>query len=257
VLPWIGFPATMITSILLVHGLYPFFIHTKTIGKLGPLEFFLVTPSHHRVHHASNPQYLDKNYGDVFIIWDKLFGTFKKEGVEEISYGLTKPLRSYSFLWQHFHFPIELLFAARRERGWHNKLKIFFNRPDKLDPSIFPKDDRSMEGPLNRYVVWQMVMMIGTLFFFILLEKNIPLVHQLFIGVLILITLINCGAIMEQKTWIVYLEYIRLTVAGLSLVLLTPSHWLALSILLILLGLIAHYSTYIQSRYLRLVYTTG
>lgn len=67
ILPIIGFPAEMITTVLLLHGLYPFFIHTRTVGKLGWLEYVFVTPSHHRVHHASNPEYLDKNYGDVLI----------------------------------------------------------------------------------------------------------------------------------------------------------------------------------------------
>ena len=64
-LPIVGFSAEMITTILLIHGLYPFFIHTRTVGKLGILEYILVTPSHHRVHHANNEQYLDKNYSDV------------------------------------------------------------------------------------------------------------------------------------------------------------------------------------------------
>ena len=267
ILPLIGFPAGMITSMLLVHGLYPFFIHTKTIGKLGILEYFLVTPSHHRVHHACNPEYLDKNYGDVFIIWDKLFGTFEKEGEQEISYGLTKPLKSHSFLWQHFHFPIELFFAARTQSGLKNKVKLFLGSPEYIKPRfrqeaekafhICPKDDRQMERPLNRYVIWQMSAMIGTLFFFILFERNIPPVHQLVVSVLILVTLINCGAIMEQKTWIVYLEYSRLALAGLSVVLLLPSHWIAFLILLLLMALIAQYSTHIRSRYLRLVYATG
>src|SRR5690348_5989810 len=104
-LPLIGFPAGMITSMLVIHGTYPFFIHTRTIGKLGILEYIFVTPSHHRVHHASNEKYLDRNYGDVLIIWDKIFGTFQKEDDKEaIVYGLTKPLNTYSFLWQHFHF---------------------------------------------------------------------------------------------------------------------------------------------------------
>ena len=65
ILPLLGFPAGMITSLLLIHGLYPFFIHTRLIGRLGILEYILVTPSHHRVHHASDEKYLDKNYGDV------------------------------------------------------------------------------------------------------------------------------------------------------------------------------------------------
>jgi len=86
----------MITVVLLVHGIYPFFTHTRTVGKLGFLEYILVTPSHHRVHHACNEQYLDKNYSDMFIIWDKIFGTFAEE-VEEPVYGLTKPIRVTAF----------------------------------------------------------------------------------------------------------------------------------------------------------------
>jgi sterol desaturase/sphingolipid hydroxylase (fatty acid hydroxylase superfamily) len=97
ILPIIGFNADMISIVLLIHGIYPFFTHTRTVGKLGFLEYIFVTPSHHRVHHASNEQYLDKNYSDMFIFWDKLFGTFAEE-IEEPVYGLTKPLKSYSFL---------------------------------------------------------------------------------------------------------------------------------------------------------------
>jgi alkylglycerol monooxygenase len=97
VLPMLGFPAYMIAVLLLIHGIYPFFTHTQTIGRLGFLEYFMVTPSHQRVQHANNDKYLDKNYGDMFIIWDKLFGTFQKEE-ETPTYGLTKQLNSYSFL---------------------------------------------------------------------------------------------------------------------------------------------------------------
>jgi len=68
----------MVSVFLLIHGLYPFFIHTQALGKWGWFEKFMIRPTHHRIHHASNPEYLDKNYGDVLIIWDKLFGTFAK-----------------------------------------------------------------------------------------------------------------------------------------------------------------------------------
>ncbi|MFY7840133.1 MAG: sterol desaturase family protein, partial [Lacibacter sp.] len=112
-LPLLGFPPEMITTLLLIHGAYPFFTHTQLIGKLGWLEYVFVTPSHHRVHHSSNPQYLDKNYSDVLIIWDKFFGTFAKEE-EKPKYGLTKPLNSHSFLWQHFHFIMEILVSFKR-----------------------------------------------------------------------------------------------------------------------------------------------
>jgi len=163
ILPIIGFPAEMIISVLLVHGLYPFFIHTRLIGKLGILEYILVTPSHHRVHHASNPHYLDKNYGDVLIIWDKLFGTFAKEE-EEVVYGLTKPLKTHSFLWQHFHFLLEIYYAAKKEKGFRNKMRVVFGRPDDIDPDLRDKleqkfhirnNEKPADRELNRYVVWQ------------------------------------------------------------------------------------------------------
>jgi sterol desaturase/sphingolipid hydroxylase (fatty acid hydroxylase superfamily) len=82
--------------------IYGILIHTKTVGKLGFLEWFLSTPSHHRVHHASNVKYLDKNMGMVFIIWDRLFGTFAKED-EEVKYGLTTNLNSYNPFHMVFH----------------------------------------------------------------------------------------------------------------------------------------------------------
>ncbi len=82
--------------------IYGILIHTKTVGNLGFLEWFLSTPSHHRVHHASNVKYLDKNMGMVFIIWDRLFGTFAKEE-EEVKYGLTTNLNSYNPFHMVFH----------------------------------------------------------------------------------------------------------------------------------------------------------
>ncbi|MDR2272907.1 MAG: sterol desaturase family protein, partial [Sphingobacterium sp.] len=92
-IPLLGFPPFMMTAILLIHGVYPFFSHTQTVGNLGILERIFVTPSHHRVHHSSNELYLDKNYGDILIIWDKLFGTFISEQKDEpCVYGLTKPI---------------------------------------------------------------------------------------------------------------------------------------------------------------------
>lgn len=220
VLPVIGFPPAMIISVQLVHGLYPFFIHTRAIGRLGILEYVLVTPSHHRVHHACNEQYLDKNYGDVLIIWDKLFGTFTPEKEEPV-YGLTKPLDSHSFLWQHFHFILEMLYAAREAPGWQQKLKVIFGKPDNINPGIRQELEKtfllrsSAAGSTRRlhdYVVWQMAGVITLLFFFLLLEKYVPVFVQACITLLIFLTLINSGAILEQRRWVFYLEYARLLV---------------------------------------------
>ncbi|MBC7848378.1 MAG: sterol desaturase family protein [Chitinophagaceae bacterium] len=221
VLPFIGFPAPMITSLLLVHGLYPFFIHTRTIGKLGFLEYILVTPSHHRVHHASNEKYLDRNYGDVLIIWDKLFGTFAKEDEKEvIKFGLTHPLQTHSFLRQHLHFAVELWLAMKSKRGLLNKLRVLIAKPETLEPTLrhraeeifhIRRNPKAITQPLNKYVIVQFLFLLVGLTLFIAFEHQVPLSSKVCWGLIVILTLINCGAIMEQKKWVFEVELIRLS----------------------------------------------
>jgi sterol desaturase/sphingolipid hydroxylase (fatty acid hydroxylase superfamily) len=261
VLPLVGFPASMISILLLVHGLYPFFIHTRTIGKLGWLEYIFVTPSHHRVHHASNPEYLDKNYGDVLIIWDKLFGTFIEEK-EEPLYGLTKPVKGHSFLWQHFHFMLELLLAAWVKPGFTNKIKLLFGPPDLISP-VFRENieekflNVNKEVKHNRtlkvYVGIQTTLSIGLLFILSLWESFIPVWLQTALALFILVSLINCGAMLDQRRWVFYLEYIRLLIVLAILLVILPDHTY-IAALLILTGVLTYFISPIQERYLRLMY---
>lgn len=220
ILPIIGFPAQMVTIVLLVHGTYAFFTHTQLIGNLGWLEYILVTPSHHRVHHASNEQYLDKNYSDVFIIWDKLFGTFAAEKDKPI-YGLTHPLKGGSFLWQHFHYLAELNIAVRRSSSIKEKLKLLFGRPENLDPRIRPILERKLKisqgnreptKQLNHYVVFQTVLLFVGLFFFLLFFNHVTIYLKCHVALIILITLINCSAIIEHRKWAFSLEIARLVI---------------------------------------------
>jgi sterol desaturase/sphingolipid hydroxylase (fatty acid hydroxylase superfamily) len=105
-------------------------IHTQYIGKLGPLEWFLATPSHHRVHHASNPRYLDKNLGMVFIVWDRLFGTFCEETDEDpVRYGLTKPIENPNPVRIVFHEWQEIVNDIRKPIPWKWKLRYLFGPP--------------------------------------------------------------------------------------------------------------------------------
>jgi len=115
----------------LMHGfnlIYQFWIHTKFVRKLGWLEYVLNTPSHHRVHHGVNVQYLDKNYAGVLIIWDRLFGSFTPE-TEEPRYGIIKPLESYNPLWVNLHAWTEMFAVTRRQRGFGAKLRCIFSSP--------------------------------------------------------------------------------------------------------------------------------
>ena len=263
VLPLMGFPAQMIMAMLLVHGLYPFFIHTKLVGKLGILEYLFVTPSHHRVHHASNEHYLDKNYGDVLIIWDKLFNTFQLEEEETtIVYGLTKPLNTYSFLWQHFHYFVEIIVAASRQNTVKGKLKTVFGKPETLDPLARKEAERMfgmkqssevIQKPLNTYVKWQIGILLTALFVFILTEKNLsPFVSVVFV-LLTLLTLINCGAIMENRRWVFNVEFARAFLTVSSLIYFTSQDGLIIAVLLFVAILATSYK-YLENRYLNLVY---
>jgi sterol desaturase/sphingolipid hydroxylase (fatty acid hydroxylase superfamily) len=112
-----GFKPLDILFIYAATQVWGIFVHTKLINKLGWLEYFLVTPSHHRVHHASNAKYLDKNMGMFLIIWDKMFGTFQPELTEKeyqpIKYGLTKPIEKETPLTIIFHEWAQICSAPR------------------------------------------------------------------------------------------------------------------------------------------------
>ncbi len=216
ILPFIGFHPDMVITMLLIHGAYSFFTHTQMIGKLGWLEYILITPSLHRVHHASNEKYLDKNYGDVFVFWDKIFGTFQKEEEEPV-YGLTHPVKSYSFLWQHFHYFLEIAEAFRSSRGLNRKLRALFGSPANMDQNIRPLlekrflSHRSKDTRLRykNYVTFQLILCIIVLLFIILFFHYTLLPERLASLSFILISLINCGALLEQRKWVYYLEVSR------------------------------------------------
>ncbi|SEJ02717.1 Sterol desaturase/sphingolipid hydroxylase, fatty acid hydroxylase superfamily [Dyadobacter koreensis] len=261
VLPIVGFPASMITIMLIVHGLYPFFTHTQLIGKLGILEYILVTPSHHRVHHASNEAYLDKNFGDMFIIWDKLFGTFAEEK-EEARYGLTKQLDSYSFLWQHFHYLVELWYMTKQRQGFWNKVKLVFGRPADLDPYIRAEVEkkflsrhkvRTRSQKFRVYVLCQFTVMVTMLFLLLLLEHHTDQFLQIMSALFILVTLINCGAIMEQRRWVFFLELIRGFFLAVTTFYYFPHPTTLVFLSLLTIASLSYFSS-LQKHYLKSIY---
>lgn len=137
ILHWIFYAPIMLLGFApwmfaLMHGvnlIYQFWIHTKLIDKLGPLEWFLNTPSHHRVHHGVNSPYLDRNYAGVLIIWDRLFGSFVPE-TEAPRYGIITPLKSYNPLWINTHGWVETWRAIKRQPTIRGKLKCIFGSPN-------------------------------------------------------------------------------------------------------------------------------
>ena len=123
----LGVPPEVIAILAPLHLFAQYWYHTRLIGKLGLLEYIIVTPSHHRVHHAINNEYLDKNLSQVFIIWDKLFGTFQEEldGVPPV-YGVKRPLRSWNPILINFSHLFQLIKDAWRTNNILDKFRIWF-----------------------------------------------------------------------------------------------------------------------------------
>jgi sterol desaturase/sphingolipid hydroxylase (fatty acid hydroxylase superfamily) len=219
----LGFPPAWYLSMSALNLLYQFWIHTEAVGRLGPLEWVLNTPSHHRVHHARNPRYLDKNYAGMFIIWDRMFGTFEPE-VEEPVYGLTKPLASWNPLWANLHGWVELAQDAWRAPRWRDKIKIWFMplgwtppglpegpRAQPITREALKKYDPKLPLPLNLYIVVHFVLtLLLSVMVLNLSDADAPLGSLFLPSLLVLWSLANLGGILERKTWSLTSELVRL-----------------------------------------------
>jgi sterol desaturase/sphingolipid hydroxylase (fatty acid hydroxylase superfamily) len=165
----IGFPLEVLVTVNAINLIYQFWVHTQVVRRMGALDRILVTPSNHRVHHAQNEIYIDKNYGGMLILWDRLFGTFEDERDDEpVVFGVRKPLASWDPFWANLQVYDYLLFDARHATRWRDKLGIWFRRtgwrpPDveqrfpkrRVDLVTFEKFDPPVPVPLQRYVFAQ------------------------------------------------------------------------------------------------------
>jgi sterol desaturase/sphingolipid hydroxylase (fatty acid hydroxylase superfamily) len=118
----------MILTAQAISLVYQFWIHTELIGKLGPVEWIMNTPSHHRVHHGSNTEYLDRNYAGIFIVWDRWFGSFEPERTP-VDYGLTKNINTFNPLRIAFHDWAAMFRSVANAGTWREALGFVFRRP--------------------------------------------------------------------------------------------------------------------------------
>jgi alkylglycerol monooxygenase len=230
-LAFVGFDPIMFLTLSSFNTLYQFWIHTRAIKSMGPLEWILNTPSHHRVHHGSNPKYIDRNHAGTLIIWDRIFGTFQKEE-EEVYYGITTPLASWNPIWANVHYWDELLKTARQSPGWMDKVNVFLKPPGwfpahlggfksapEIDPLVYKKYDPQYHQQLTGYVLVQFVvgLIAGSAILF--LHSSLPSPALISGAIFVILTLLTCGALLEEKKWKVKFEYARL-VLGILIVLL-------------------------------------
>jgi len=126
----LGIPPLVFAVVALVDLLYQFWVHTQQIGKLGWFDRWFCSPSNHRAHHAVNDRYLDRNYGGILIVWDRLFGTFEEEDdAEPCVYGTRSPLRSWNPLWANVQVYADLARDSWRTRRWSDKLRVWLRPP--------------------------------------------------------------------------------------------------------------------------------
>jgi len=125
-----GFPPLVFGVVALVDLLYQYWVHTQQIGKLGWFDRWFCAPSNHRVHHAVNDQYLDRNYGGIFIVWDRLFGSYAEEDdAVPCVYGTRGPLRSWNPVWANLHNYAEMAKDSWRASTWGDRLRVWFKHP--------------------------------------------------------------------------------------------------------------------------------
>ncbi|WP_339430454.1 MULTISPECIES: sterol desaturase family protein [unclassified Pseudomonas] len=231
----LGVPLLVFVSVAALNLLYQFWVHTRHIPKLGWFEWFFVTPSNHRAHHAQNALYMDRNYGGVFILWDRLFGTFQEEDDNEpVIFGVTTPLASWNPLWANLQFYAQLWNDARRaERKW-DKLRIWFMRTgwrpadvaarypmNKPDLSQFRKFEVSIDSRQQWYVVAQFGVYIALGSYLMNLERSLPVAALILGWGAVAFGVFALGVALENRPWALKVELLRLA-SNLALVWLAP-----------------------------------
>ncbi len=246
-----GFDPFVFITMQGVNLVYQFWIHTESIKKMPRwFEAIFNTPSHHRVHHARNPKYIDKNHAGTLIIWDKLFGTFAKEE-EAPTYGITKPLESWNPVWANFAHYSEIYKDVKRVRGFKNKLGIIFNKPGWMPeemggyqaaPKVKPdykKFDNRTPLRLNVYVIVQFLIVMAATLLFLYYFKVMNNPEKIASATLIIISVATFGLLFENRKWSPILEYIRLTAMPLVFIYCLAGFNPSLIILLGALGYLA------------------
>ena len=228
-LAWIGFPPLVFLACSSFNTLYQFWIHTRLIGKLGPLEWVFNTPSHHRVHHGCDPKYIDKNYAGTLIVWDRLFGSFQVEE-EEPTYGVTKPLANWNPVWANLDYYRDLLRLTAQAPTGRDRLKVWLKGPAwkpawaRLDaPERTPlshgeagKYDRSAPRNLGTYIWVHFLGLIGLTLLLLFQVDELDLAGKVGLGLLVAWTAANLGALFDRRRWVRLSELLRLAVVALA-----------------------------------------
>jgi len=226
-----GVPAKIFVILGPIHLFMQFWYHTKLIDKMGWLEKIIVTPSHHRVHHAINPEYIDKNYGQIFIIWDKLFGTFQPE-LDDIKpiYGVLRPVKTWNPVIINYKHLWQLIQDAYHTKNLWDRIRIWFM------PTGWRPRDVALKYPIisiknpyeqNKYetissypfIIWSFIQLnISVLLmfhFFTVIHLHSSLWYYSY-GALILFHIFSFTSALDRKKYSIITELVKMiTIFGL------------------------------------------
>ncbi|NNC35030.1 MAG: sterol desaturase family protein [Croceitalea sp.] len=238
----LGVPNEVIAILAPIHLFAQFWYHTQHIGKMGWLEYIIVTPSQHRVHHAINPQYIDKNLGQIFCVWDRMFGTFQEE-LDEVppQYGVLKPAATWNPILINFQHVWRLILDAWRTKNWNDKLRIWFMptgwRPSDVkdkypipvieDVYHFEKYRPQSSKLLKVYAVFQLLVHTAMMLFMFYNYSEIGFNGLLLFGAFIFTGIFGYSSLMDRRRYAFWVELLR-GVLGLLLINLT-NDWFGLS----------------------------
>ncbi len=238
----LGVPYKVIAILAPIHLFAQFWYHTQHIGKLGWLEYIIITPSQHRVHHAINPEYIDKNLGQILSIWDRIFGTFQEE-LKDVppQYGVLKPAATWNPVLINFQHLWRIFKDAWRTNSYWDKLRIWFMptgwRPSDVktkypiaiieDVYCFNRYQTPSSKALNGYSIFQLFATLGFLLFLFYNYSNIEFNSLLLYGAFIFVGIYGYTTLMDRTKYAVWIELFR-GFAGLIFIFLV-NDWFGLN----------------------------
>jgi sterol desaturase/sphingolipid hydroxylase (fatty acid hydroxylase superfamily) len=219
----VGYPLEVFVVVALIDLLYQFWVHTELVGRLGWFDRVFCSPSNHRAHHAVNDRYLDRNYGGILIVWDRLFGTFiEEDDTDPPIYGTRSPLRSWNPLWANAEVYWATAKDAWHARRWRDKLLVWLKPPGWRPADVaerFPKPAFDIQRErflpqlsrgLTVYGLVQFALLLGMAVQFLDLAKQVPATTLVAYAVFLVLSLTALGALTEARRIGIGLELARL-----------------------------------------------
>ncbi len=223
-----GVPPMVFAVVGLIDLLYQYWVHTELVGKLGWADRVLVTPSNHRVHHGQNDYCIDRNYGGILILWDRLFGTFVEERDDErIVYGVRKPLASYNAAWGNLNVWSDLLRASLAAPTPLAALRVWFDPPQgrgvalaHLDTSKVRRYDTGTRPAVRRYALAQYLLLAPMVMHFLLVIDSLDAAAGIAYALVITATAVGVGWALEERPFARRIEMLRVGAIAAALLLL-------------------------------------